>query len=336
MSLDNYGVIQVPNPAPSGDGGQLLINNDKALNDARGIRKVAVPVEGSNPSPQEAIPALMSEVALARLADNNMTHRSGSGSVNLQAELAENVYHSTYNPDGSFSTIIGGYCNQAYASYTTVLGGCQNYATAQYCIAGGYQSNASGSYSIALGHSSYTNGQYAVVIGGSGSTANGTCSGVIASQSSQSNAMYSVVLGGSGVTSSYDDTYGIVYGNGGSGSTAGRSVIRGIITSSSSATVLTLGIANLGSAGASLVEADIIHGNGTTFTATQYLVKVVGTTVTVIDYRGDGGEGSASQGSFSMDGGVLTYTSENPLTAMRANVRITTMSTSSNNYYYGL
>ena len=81
-----------------------------------------------------------------------------------------------------------------------------------------------------------------------------------------------------------------------------------------------------------LVEVDVIHANSSTstFTFSQYLVKVIGTTPTVVDTKGD-----SSQGTFTMSNGKLIYTSANALTAMRATVRITAMADgSSSNYYY--
>ena len=337
MSLQTYGVIQVPDTTPTGAGGQLLMNNDKALNDARGVRMFEVLVESSGMGSEPALSALVSEVGLAGLNTSGITHKFGHGAVNLQSVFTETIYHSPYNKDGDYSTISGGYCNFADGSYAVVIGGCNNNANAMYSIAGGKGSAVWGYGSVALGCQHYVSSQYTAIIGGYSCSASGDYSGVIGCESSNTSASHSVVLAGKNITGNYDDTYGIIYGNGGDSIATGRSVIRGLATSSATATVLTLNIASLSSAGASLVEVDVLHGNGSTFKATQYLVKVIGTDFTVIDYRGDGGEGSASQGSFGMVNGTLTYTSENPLNAMRANVRITTMSSISNpynNYYY--
>ena len=329
MATESYGMIQTLTPAPTGAGGQLLLNNDKALEDARGVRKV--------PNANTAYdPALMSEAGLAKLAASNLQHTPGKGSVNLQAELYE-----TYTS--------GGMANRATADKSTVVGGSDNTASGNFSIAGGAGSQAGGYGSVALGNNSVASSDESVAIGGYGNAVQGSRSCILGGSNNQcmaergsilgssyctQYASHAVILGGIEITTNQGDSYGIAYGKGRGNRSDGRAVQRCVATDSANASTLTLELATLGSTGAALVEVDILHGDYTnsTFTVSHCVVKVLGTDVTVLDTKGD-----TEQGTFSMLNGVLTYQSANPIHALRANVRITVMNleAGSSYYYYG-
>lgn len=355
----NYGVIQIPDTSPSGAGGQMIIGNDTALNDARGVRKVATVVQtsygdsgyGSDYSTTTAgAPALLSEAGLGNLETVGYEHVPGNGAVNLQPVFFESVLGIS-SRDGNYAAISGGYGNRAEGNYAAVVGGYCSKADGESSIAGGYSSSANATSAIAFGQYNCANSSYTAVLGGQSNVANGWCSaivggtycsanamycGIIAGSTCVNNASYSVILGGMNLTTDNSDTFGVVFGNGGTGASKGRSVLRGLVEKvgegGDPTATLEMAVASLGSTSVALVEVDVIHANSSTstFTFSQYLVKVIGTTPTVVDTKGD-----SSQGTFTMSNGKLIYTSANALTAMRATVRITAMADgSSSNYYY--
>ena len=342
MATESYGTIQILTPAPTGAGGQLLLNNDKALEDARGVRKVPHANSGYDP-------ALMSEAGLAKLAASNLLHTPGKGSVNLQAELYETYTNGYDAPDGEYATISGGIANRATADKSTVVGGSDNTASGNFSIAGGAGSQAGGYGSVALGNNSVASSDESVAIGGYGNTVQGSRSCILGGSNNQcmaergsilgssyctQYASHAVILGGIEITTNQGDSYGIAYGKGRGNRSNGRAVQRCVATDSASAATLSLELATLGSTGAALVEVDILHGDYTnsTFTVSHCIVKVLGTDVTVLDTKGD-----TEPGTFTMINGVHTYQSANPIHALRANVRITVMNleAGSSYYYYG-
>ncbi len=124
-----------------------------------------------------------------------------SGSPTTQVNLS-----TQGQTGGQYSSLRGGYLNQATANYSTVIGGRSNQATGANSFVGGGQGNrAVGVYSSVVGGSSnQANGNRSFVGGGRSNIASalGTYSAVGGGQSNVASGAGAVVLGGQSNTAS--------------------------------------------------------------------------------------------------------------------------------------
>jgi len=148
------------------------------------------------------------------------TLRIGAGTANGQYSTISGGYGN--NADGRCATVGGGGANTADGWYGTVAGGRDNTASGYYSVvAGGRDNTASSQYSVVAGGSGNTVGSRATVGGGVGNCASGGQATVGGGYHNTASGQYSVVAGGGNMMAGGNTASGYVsFIGGGANNTA--------------------------------------------------------------------------------------------------------------------